>query len=107
MTVGEKAKLDAITDLSESAEKILADIHGASHERDRHGNPTVSVTIAKFSTLLVLLSRQAKEESDRALKIQEDVVTLTRRLYGLTLFLAILTALMFIQQLVSYFRPQI
>lgn len=97
MTKREKAQLQAIADLEASAEKILVDIHGEAYNRDQNGNPNIAPTIAKFSTLLVFLSRQAEEESKRNLKMQKTI-------RNLTWVLVVLTVAMVVPPILSIFK---
>lgn len=96
------AEVEQDLDLRKTPENLLTDIHDESLDHRRDGSETVSRTMARFASLLAVLSRQTKEESDRNLQMQQDVVTLTRRLLWLTFFLAVLTLLMFAQQIIAY-----
>ena len=89
MTKREEQQLQAIADLEESSEKILIDIHGEAYNRDQHGNPNVAPTLAKFSTLLVFLSREAKKEAERNIKMQKTIRDLTWVLVALTLAMVV------------------
>lgn len=81
----EKTALDL---LQKSDEELLKEIFFCSSDLLSHGPTTnISRTIAHFSALLVKLSRQAEESTKQTIK-------LTKQLYYLTWFIAILTAIL-------------
>lgn len=98
MTKREIAERETRNDLAKSIDTLLTDVQDESLDLTRAGTETVSRTMARFASILVVLSRQAKEESDRNLQMQRDVVTLTNRLYILTIVLAVMTFIMLVQQ---------
>jgi len=83
------AETEATNDLAKSIEELLVDVHDESLDLEREGTETVSRTMARFASILVVLSRQAKEESDRNLKMQKTIRNLTWALLVLTFVLAV------------------
>lgn len=70
--IAHKAKLAkegkgvACVDQHSTKEQLLADLHAeANDDQTRHGYMTVSLTTAKFASLLVLLSNEAEKTTRR------------------------------------------
>ncbi len=94
-----KAKAESANDLyKKTIEHLLTDIHdeSLSQKQERDGSETVSRTMARFASLLVLLGRNADDRARDNLKKQETLERLTWVLVILTAVLAFLTAALLI-----------
>jgi len=81
----QEAETERDRDLEKTAEDLLADIHDESlDDQSRDREMTVARTMARFASLLTLLSRQADKQFRQNLSIQ-------RWLIGLTIVLVLLT----------------
>jgi|APTNR8051073442_1049403.scaffolds.fasta_scaffold31090_2 hypothetical protein len=89
MTKREAAEIETQNDLVKSVEHLLADVQDESLDSLRDGSQTVSRTLARFASILVVLSRQTKQESDKNLQMQKTIRNLTWALLVLTFLLAI------------------
>jgi len=86
------AETERDRDLKKTAEHLLADIHDESlDDQSRAGEMTVARTMARFASLLVLLSIQADRQARQNLSIQRWLIGLTVVLVFLTIALLVLT----------------
>lgn len=72
--------------------EILRSIHESIHDQRVRGDQKISLTQARFATLLVSLSEQTDKTTKQNLDMQRKVVNLTWGLLGLTIALFLLTA---------------
>lgn len=69
---------------------ILKSIHESVHDLRVFDAQKISLTQARFATLLVSLSEQADKTTQQNLDMQRVVVSLTRRLFWLTIALGLI-----------------
>ena len=75
-------------DIDKSTFSLLQEIHDLSTgDKQRSEMLTVSLTIAKFSSLLVVLGRKADDAHDQNIAIQKWLVRLTIGLFIFTIVL--------------------
>ena len=89
-----KAETESANDLyKKTIEHLLTDLHdeSLSQKLERDGSETVSRTMARFASLLVLLGRKADDRARDNLKMQKTLERLTWALVILTAVLAGLT----------------
>jgi hypothetical protein len=82
------------TDPDRSVDEILKDIEKGAFDASQRRANLLGAVLAPFAGLLVKLSREAEATSQRVEK-------LTKRLYSLTIFIVILTLLLFVRELVK------
>jgi hypothetical protein len=88
----ENAETERDRDLKKSVEHLLADIHDESlDDQSRDHQMTVARTMARFASLLTLLSKQADKQFRQNMCIQRWLIGLTVALVVLTIALLILT----------------
>ena len=85
MTKREAAEIETQNDLVKSVEHLLADVQDESLDSLRDGSQTVSRTLARFASILVVLSRQTKQESDKNLQMQKTIRNLGASLFRVEL----------------------
>ena len=86
------AETERDRDLQKTAEHLLADIHDESlDDQSRDREMTVARTMARFASLLTLLSRQAEKQFRQNLSIQRWLIGLTIVLVLLTVALLVMT----------------
>lgn len=74
--------------LEESLQKELEDLHYETIESSNDAN-TLTRSITRMSRILAILSRQADVTADKNLKASNAVISLTRKLWYLTIVLAL------------------
>ncbi len=78
------------SDIDKSPEYLLQEIHDLSTGNKQHSESlTISLTIAKFSSLLVVLGRRADDAHNQNLTIQKWLVALTVGLFIFTIALIV------------------
>ena len=83
------ARTEAKRDLQKELPQLLADIHDESlDDQSRSREMTVSRTIARFGSLLCVLSEQADVQTRRIVRLTWALVALTIPLLGLTAYLS-------------------
>jgi hypothetical protein len=89
----EVAETETSRDLQKSVQHLLADIHDESlDDQSRSRSMTVARTMARFASLLSVLSVQADFQTQRIIRLTRWVIGLTWTLVALTLVLLFLTA---------------
>ena len=88
---------DVEADLKRDPKDLLVHVHAETLVGNQRSKElTVARTMARFASLLVVMSKQSKELSDRNLKMQESLVRLTW-------YLLIITVMLFLFQLCQLF----
>ena len=81
----------SIAQATESLEKdnteILKEIYCIANDGMMHDPHKTSRSIARFSSLLINLARQAEESTKENIKMQKTITDLTKKLYFLTIAL--------------------
>ncbi|MCE9608866.1 MAG: hypothetical protein K8R23_01430 [Chthoniobacter sp.] len=85
----EVARTEAARDLQKEIRHLLTDIHDESlDDQSRSREMTVSRTMARFGSLLCVLSEQADIQTRRIVRLTWALVALTIPLLGLTAYLS-------------------
>ncbi len=87
------AEIETQRDLQKDIKHLLADIHDESlADQSRSREMTVSRTMARFASLLAVLSFKADEQTRHNLAMQDKVVRLTWGLFWLTIAICFVAA---------------